>query len=704
MLLGWKKMRSGKKNKILLHERLFRDIDNHIDGSSFNSVSAFIHHVMADIVSTGELSLGGDIPAEEAELIRKRLEVLGYIEAKDSAPLIPVHGGLKEPVDMQVKRELVEEFIHEAKSLDAYSISKEDLLILYRFGDGILSPLEGPMIKEDYNRVLEEEVLMRDGVKYAWTIPFAFRISADQASSVNEGDRLAIIDYKNEIVGIITVSETYPWDKEKYLNSIYGTTRQDHPGAKAVLKDKRTWLLGGKLEVLPEKPNPLFTDVIMPSWKTRELCQNRRWEKVVAFHTEKPLLRCQEYGMVHGAELLTREGYLTGIALTPYLKEIDEDYVTSMTLMKAYRTLLQNRLLGKGDKDIALWKKVGYDINDQVILIGLGMKTFHAGPKEAVMHAIFRQNMGFTHIVLGPDHCNATFDDNTPLFGELAAQEKLQKLEGELRIEPIVINEAVYFKELGRVGFEEDHRARDWTPLRLSDMELQQKIEAGETPDPRLIRPEISRIIKSDHELLKTTSSTNITWHHAAVTKEDREALNNHRGTCIWYTGLSASGKSSVAQAVEGKLYERGIRTYVLDGDNVRHGLNANLGFSQEDREENIRRIGHVAKLFADSGVVAMTAFISPYRNDRDTVREMMNSGDFVEVFVDCPIEICEKRDPKGLYKKARAGQIPEFTGISAPYEPPDKPEVHLDAGVLSIDECADQVVKFLEETKLISR
>src|SRR3982750_416054 len=158
--------------------------------------------------------------------------------------------------------------------------------------------------------------------------------------------------------------------------------------------------------------------------------------------------------------------------------------------------------------------------------------------------------------------------------------------------------------------------------------------------------------------------ATNIVWHRGAVTRADREQMNGHKGATVWLTGLSGSGKSTIAVDLEKRLWERGVRTYILDGDNVRHGLNSNLGFSPEDRTENIRRIGEVAKLFNDAGLVALTAFISPYRDDRDKVRKLMGDGDFLEVFVDCPVEECEKRDVKGLYAKARAGQIKEFTGI----------------------------------------
>ena len=197
--------------------------------------------------------------------------------------------------------------------------------------------------------------------------------------------------------------------------------------------------------------------------------------------------------------------------------------------------------------------------------------------------------------------------------------------------------------------------------------------------------------------------SENITWHHADVKREDREKLHGHKGACLWFTGLSASGKSTLALAVEGMLHDLNCHTYVLDGDNIRHGLNKNLGFSPEDRSENIRRIGEVSNLFVEGGSIVLTAFISPYREDRDMARALIPEGRFFEVFVDCALEICEERDPKGLYKKARAGEIPEFTGISAPYEEPLKAELTVDTGKQSLEECAQLVVDALKTNGIIS-
>lgn len=201
---------------------------------------------------------------------------------------------------------------------------------------------------------------------------------------------------------------------------------------------------------------------------------------------------------------------------------------------------------------------------------------------------------------------------------------------------------------------------------------------------------------------MSTTKSKNITWHEGQVSRDDRQAMLGQRGCTIWLTGLSGSGKSTIAVAAEKVLNERGRLTYILDGDNIRMGLNSNLGFSPEDRTENIRRIGEVAKLFTEAGVLALTAFISPYKADRDEARAIAGEGNFFEVYVKCALEVCEERDPKGLYKKARAGEIPEFTGISAPYEEPDKAEIVVDTGVQSLDESTIAVLDVLRSAGVI--
>jgi adenylylsulfate kinase len=213
----------------------------------------------------------------------------------------------------------------------------------------------------------------------------------------------------------------------------------------------------------------------------------------------------------------------------------------------------------------------------------------------------------------------------------------------------------------------------------------------------------VTQQLRSRRRIMAEQKATNVTWHEHAVSKDERLKLAGHKGAVLWFTGLSASGKSTVANVVDHKLHSMGKRSFVLDGDNIRMGLNKNLGFSADDRAENIRRIGEVAKLFSTAGVIAVTAFISPYRKDRDAVRALLPEGEFLEIFMNTSLELCEKRDPKGLYKKARAGQLKGFTGIDDPYEAPEKPELVLDGDTKSIDELADEVIAHLQAKGLLS-
>lgn len=197
--------------------------------------------------------------------------------------------------------------------------------------------------------------------------------------------------------------------------------------------------------------------------------------------------------------------------------------------------------------------------------------------------------------------------------------------------------------------------------------------------------------------------SDNITWHHGSVSRDDRAQLNEHRGATLWFTGLSGSGKSTLTRALEARLHARGVRVYVLDGDNVRHGLNRDLGFAPEDRTENVRRVAEVARLMADAGLLCLTAFISPYRDDRAQARARHEPGDFMEVYVECDLSVCESRDPKGLYAKARSGEIGSFTGISAPYEAPEAAEVRVRTDLHSVEACVDTIERHLEQAGYLS-
>lgn len=229
--------------------------------------------------------------------------------------------------------------------------------------------------------------------------------------------------------------------------------------------------------------------------------------------------------------------------------------------------------------------------------------------------------------------------------------------------------------------------------LKASEKSLRRKIRIYLVP----ISCDAARFVHMSSE--QSSKSSNVVWHHANITREKREQTNGHRSAVLWFTGLSGAGKSTLAHAVEERLHEMGAKTFVIDGDNVRHGLCGDLTFSDEDRIENIRRVGEVAKLFVEAGVITLTAFISPFRSDRAKVRSLLGEGDFIEVYCKTPIEVCESRDVKGLYAKARAGKISAFTGISSPYEEPEDPEVIAETGSLELDACVDQVI-----TELVNR
>jgi sulfate adenylyltransferase len=403
--------------------------------------------------------------------------------------LIPPHGGVEFPV----KRTL--ENLETTALRGEIPISDADLSTLYRIADGGLSPLTGPMVKEEYDRVLEEEVIVRDGTKYAWTIPLAFPVSAENARELQTGNTYPLMAENKMIVGVLEVKDVFPWDKKRYNTSVYGTSREDHPGARIANSDPRTFLVGGDVQVFPQRKNKEYGDLILSPRETRALFAKRGFQRVVAFQTRNALHRAHEYALVVGLERLTREGHFAGAALNPLVGETKSDDVDAVTRMKTYRALIDGKALGQGDTDEELWKKVGRPFIDHVMLLGLDIKMFYAGPKEAVMHAIYRQNFGFTDIIIGRKHADAPFDDKTDIWDAMAAQRKFDELKGELLIKPLKVGFAAYYKELGRVGLVEEHAPKGWKPVNISGTELREKLKRGELPDPGIMRPETARVL-----------------------------------------------------------------------------------------------------------------------------------------------------------------------------------------------------------------
>ena len=410
------------------------------------------------------------------------------------ADLISPHGGVSEPVNRTVAA------LDTTAASGDIPVSDADLSTLYRIADGGLSPLTGPMVKAEYDQVLEEEVIVRNGKKYAWTIPLAFPVSEEKAKKLQTGTVYPLTDERKRVVGTIELRDVYPWDKKKYNASVYATPREDHPGARIANSDPRTYLVGGEVKVFPQPKNTEYGDLILPPRDTRALFAKTGFKRVVAVQTRNALHRAHEYALVVGLERLTREGHFAGAVLNPLVGETKQDDVDAVTRMKTYRALIDGKALGQGDTDAELWKKVGRPFIDHVLLLGLDIKMFYAGPKEAVMHAIYRQNFGFTDIIIGRKHADAPFDDKGEIWDGLAAQRKFDELKGELKINPVKVGFAAYYSELGRVGLVEDHAPKGWKPVNISGTELREKLKKGELPDPGVMRPETARVLAEKYK------------------------------------------------------------------------------------------------------------------------------------------------------------------------------------------------------------
>jgi len=619
--------------------------------------------------------------------------------------LVQPHGG-NGLVNRMLPEFEKEKILNDFKDAGIYNISDADLSVFYRIADGALSPLTGPMCRDEFNQVLEKEIIVRNNSAYAWTIPIAFPVKKEESDKWSKGDTILVKNSSEEIVGLLEIEDIYAFDKGKYNLSVYGTDRKDHPGARIFNDDPRDYLLGGKIWAFPYKQNPAFGKYMLSPSQTRALFEKKAWKRVVAFQTRNALHRAHEYALLWAAEKLTREGHFTGSVLNPLVGATKSDDVPADVRMRTYEALMESGEFGRGDYDEAVWDKAGYRFIDNFILVGLDMKMFYAGPKEAIMHAIYRQNYGFTDIVIGRKHADAPFDDGSAIWGDFDAHEKFDNLSGGLEIKPVKVGFAAYFEEIKKVGLISEYKPKGYHTVFISGKEVRRKLQNGEDVDQRIMRKVVSDILRDFYQSKgkpDKQKSSNVTWHHTQITKEHREKRNKHKGVVLWLTGLSGSGKSTIATIIEQKLFDMGCQAYILDGDNIRHGLNGDLGFSPEDREENIRRIGEVAHIFADAGLIAVTSFISPYIKDRDRARSLNQQGDFIEAFVKAPLEVCEDRDPKGLYKKAREGIIKEFTGISAPYEEPENPELVIETDKMSPEQSADFIIDFLKSKGLVN-
>lgn len=399
------------------------------------------------------------------------------------------------PIDRTVPADRRADFASSLLSAPKLVVTDADLSSLYRFGDGGLSPLLGPMTKEEFDLVLDEEIVVRDGKKYAWTIPISFPATDEEAKSLILGQKAALVNQAGEIVGVIEVRSIFDFDKQKYIESVYQTPRHDHPGGKMIMADPRTKLVGGPVEVLPQPKHPAYGKFVLSPVEVRKFIAERGWKRVVAFQTRNPLHRAHEYALIYGLEKLTREGHFAGAVLNPLVGETKSDDVDAATRMRTYQALIENGAFGEGDKDDALWATKSYRFSDQIALLGLDIKMFYAGPKEAIMHGIYRQNFGFTDIVIGRKHADAPFDDGKDIWDGLDAQRKFDSLKGELLIKPVKVGFAAFFEEIGRVGLVDECAPKGYKTISISGRDLRTQLQAGQLPDPRIMRRETAEIL-----------------------------------------------------------------------------------------------------------------------------------------------------------------------------------------------------------------
>ncbi len=406
--------------------------------------------------------------------------------------LMPVHGGLDAPVSRTVPLSRRKQFLAEAGPLPRIEVTRADLSTVYRIADGTLSPLTGPMDEETWHEVLDHDALDYGFRHYAWTAPIAFPVTDDEAKRLRVGHSAALV-HQDDIVAVLHISSLFAWDKPKHIEKFYGTTRTDHPGGRMIMDDPRSTLVGGDLWALPQHVDPEYAEFVLSPRQTRTLIAERRWERALAFQTRNPLHRAHEYALVAGVERLTSEGAFAGVVLNPLIGELKGDDVPARVRMRCYRALHELQLLGKGDKNDALWASRGYDLTEVFELAGLDIKMLYGGPKEAVMHAIYRQNHGFTDIVIGRKHADAPYADGTPIWGDFDAQEIFKNLKGDLRMRPCNIGFAAYFESAGRVDLVENHP--DEKPVSISGTKIREALTNGERPDARILRPEISDIL-----------------------------------------------------------------------------------------------------------------------------------------------------------------------------------------------------------------
>jgi sulfate adenylyltransferase len=563
--------------------------------------------------------------------------------------LIEPYGG--ELVDLLVPAAERESIISRAALLPRIQLTQRNLCDLELLATGAFSPLRKFMGKEDYLSVLRD---MRLSNGTLFPIPITLPVATNP--NISEGAEIALADEHNDLLAIMRVEEVYQWDREEEERLAYGTTDLRHP----LVAEMQGWgelCISGELKVVRLPKYYDFRRLRLTPAEVRANLSELGHEKIVAFQTRNPMHRAHEEMTKRAIQQI--DGALLLHPVVGMTKAGDIDHYTRVQSYKA----LEEKYYDKRSMMLAL--------------LPLAMRM--AGPREAIWHAIIRRNFGANYFIIGRDHASPGLgSDNKPFYGPYDAQKLMTEHASELGVQPLFFSEMVYLTEEKR--YEESslvtqgHRTASISGTQVREDFLQR----GRSLPGWFTRPEVAATLRTAHP------------------------PRHRQGFCLWFTGLSGSGKSTTADILTIMLLEHGRQVTVLDGDVIRTHLSRGLGFSKEDRETNIRRIGYVASEVVRHGGGVICAAISPYGATRNECRTMIGGDRFCEIFVATPLEVCEDRDPKGMYALAREGQLKGFTGIDDPYEPPLNPEITLDTVNCSAEENAERIVMYLIERGFI--
>ncbi|MBK9052245.1 MAG: bifunctional sulfate adenylyltransferase/adenylylsulfate kinase [Chloroflexi bacterium] len=557
--------------------------------------------------------------------------------------LITPYGG--QLIDLLIPESEAFELRQYASHLPSIQLSRRAVCDLEMLAIGAFSPLDRFMGQADYQQVLDE-MRLTNGTLFPCPLP-----CHRGRRWIKIGQDIALRDISNEILAIMTVEEMYTWDRDETAQKVFGTLDLRHP----IVAEMHRWgpyNISGPLKVIQLPRHYDFQNLRHTPAETRARLETTGHKNVVAFQTRNPLHRVHE-------ELQRAIEEIDGVLLLhPVVGMTRPGDVDSYTRVRTYKALA-NRY---------------YD-PDRIVFSLLPLAMRMGGPREAVWHAIIRRNYGANHLIVGRDHAGPGNDSTgKPFYGPYDAQELVEKYTEEIGVKAIPFQMLVYLPDEGR--YEEIDKISDQTrTANISGTQVREEYLLNGRPLPEwFTRPEVAEILA------------------------EMNPPRYRQGVCVWLTGLACAGKSTTAQILTILLQERGRNVTLLDGDVVRAHFSGELGFSKEDRDANVRRIGFVASEIVQHGGVVICAAVSPYRTTRNEIRTTVGGEHYVEGFVDAPLEICESRDTKGLYAKARRGEIKGFTGIDDPYEIPRHPELHLDSVAHSAEENAHKILTYLLE------